>query len=93
MKMIFKSDFFRSGLLLRPYILEICNENLHAKRRNKNLVTSNEIIIPLNKIAGVKIYHHLIGTDIIIYGNSAKTLIVLIGFSFKSAKAIKKLIT
>jgi hypothetical protein len=87
--MQFQTHFLRSGNLLRPDILSIEGDVLIVKKRNTNLLTNTEKIIPLRKVAGVKIETHLIGTDIKIYGYSSELIAEVNGLSRSNALEIR----
>ena len=91
-KFIFTSKISRMGSLLRPYVVEITPVSVILRRRGENLISSEENVIPRNKIAGIQIHRHFIGTDIIINGYSSNTLIVLDAFSYSDAGKIKDLL-
>lgn len=87
--MRFQTQFLRSGNLFRPDILTIENGVLIIKKRNSNLITSSEQIIPIRKVAGVKIEIHLIGTDIIFFSHSSELIAEVRGLSRSDALSIK----
>lgn len=87
--MQFQTHFWRSGNLLRPDILSIEGDVLIVKKRNTNLLTNTERIIPVRKVAGVKIETHLIGTDIKIYGYSSELIAEVNGLCRSDAMKIK----
>jgi len=90
--MKFTTQLLRSGNLLRPDTLSIENNTLTVSKRNANLITSSEKVIPLGKVAGIEINTHLIGTDIKVYGYSSELIAEVHGFSRNDALEIKKII-
>jgi hypothetical protein len=87
--MRFQTQFLRSGNLLRPDILTIENGVLIIKKRNSSLITSSEQIIPVRKVAGIKIQSHLIGTDFKFFSYSSELIAEVRGLSRSDALSIK----
>jgi hypothetical protein len=87
--MRFQTQFLRSGNLLRPDILTIEGDVLIVKKRNTNLLTNTEKIIPIRKVAGIQIQSHLVGTDIKIYGYSSELIAEVRGLSRSNALEIR----
>lgn len=87
--MRFQTHFIRSGNLLRPDILTIKGDVLIVKKRNTNLLTNTEKIIPIRKVAGIQIQSHLIGTDVKIYGYSSELIAEVRGLSRSNALEIR----
>lgn len=88
----FTSHVSRLGSLLRPDSIVITDTHVIHHKRNANLITDTEESVPRDKIAGIKIHHNLVGSEIIIYGYSANTFIQCDGFSAIEAKLIQVII-
>ena len=88
----FTSHVSRLGSLLRPDSIVITDTHVIHHKRNANLITDTEESVPRDKIAGIKIHHNLVGSEIIIYGYSANTFIRCEGFSAIEAKLIQVII-
>ena len=88
----FTSHVTRLGSFLRPDELVITDSSIMHNRRNTNLLTETSESIPRDKIAGVKLHHNIIGTELHIYGFSANTFIRCEGFDKTEAKIIQGII-
>lgn len=75
---------------MRPDVIDINDDVVVIKKRGINLVSTNEIIIPKRKIAGIKIRRHLLYADIEVIGYSSKVIGYLEAFSYADAKTIKE---
>lgn len=83
----FQSDVLRGGSVLRPETIIIDRKVLIWKKRNKNLITVSEIIIPINEITSIQHRDKLIGSDLIISSRGGER-IEAVGFKTKDVKEI-----
>lgn len=87
----FSSKVLLGGSILRPSTLILEKEELIYKKRNKNLIGVDKIVIPYKKISFVELDRKLITTTINIYTFGDKQ-ISLEKFSISDAKKIKEII-
>lgn len=89
---VFKSAITRGGSVLTPDVIEIHNDSIIYKKRNKFLINVDSTTVPLGNISSVKLDTSLWGTDIIIttYGEGK---IEVKKFSRTDAKEIARLIS
>lgn len=87
----FRAAITRGGGVLTPDVLIIDDESIIYRKRNKYLINTDTLTIPLSKVSSVKIDTSLLGTDIIIttFGSGE---IIARKFSKSDAKEIRKLI-
>jgi len=87
----FKSSISRFGPVLTPHILEIGDQFVVYKKRNKNLINVDTVSIPISKIAAVELNTSLLGTDIVIKSVGIEEVRAK-NFTLKDAKKIRELI-
>lgn len=88
---VFKSAVTRGGNVLTPDIIEIHDDVVVYKKRNKILIGFDTITVPISKITSVSLNTSLWGTDIIIR-SQGEDVIVGRKFTKSDAREIKKLI-
>lgn len=89
--MEFKSAITRGGNAVLPEIINVTEFDVTWKKRNKSLISSDSISIPVNSITSVEIDTSLIGT-IIKIKSQGQSEIVASNFTATDAKEIKRLI-
>lgn len=89
--MEFKSAITRGGNAILPEFINVTDSEVAWKRRNKTLISSDSISIPIQAISSVEIDTSLIGTTIRIK-SKGKGEILATDFTASDAKAIKRLI-
>jgi hypothetical protein len=91
MRYIFKSSISRFGSILTPHIIEIDDNFVVYRKRNKSLINVDSISVPISKIAAIELNTSLIGTDIIIRSFGSGEIRAK-NFTLGDAKKIKELI-
>ena len=89
--MEFKSAITRGGNAILPEFINVTDSEVAWKRRNKTLISSDSISIPINSISSVEIDTSLIGTTIKI-NSQGQGKIIASNFTASDANEIKKLI-
>ncbi len=89
--MEFKSAITRGGNAILPETINVTDYDVTWKRRNKTLISSDSISIPVNSISSVEIDTSLIGTTIKIKSQGQGEIIAS-NFTASDANEIKKLI-
>lgn len=89
--MEFKSAITRGGNAIIPEIINVSDSDVTWKKRNKTLISSDSISIPIQAISSVEIDTSLVGTKIKIRSNGQGEILAT-NFTSSDAKAIKKLI-
>lgn len=92
MKIEFKSAITRGGKILTPQRIEITENAVTLKQRNKMLIGIDRTSIPRKKIASIEIDDKVWGVDIYIY-SLGKAKIVANNFTLADAKRIKSLLS
>jgi hypothetical protein len=89
--MEFKSAITRGGNAILPEIINVTDSDVTWKKRNKTLISSDSISIPINSISSVEIDTSLIGTTIKIKSQGQREIIAS-NFTASDTNEIKKLI-
>jgi len=89
--MEFKSAITRGGNAILPEFINVTDSEVAWKRRNKTLISSDSISIPINSISSVEIDTSLIGT-IIKIKSQGQGEIIASNFTASDANEIKKLV-
>ena len=84
----FSSNILLGGSLLRPDRVRITATHFVYEKRNKNLIGTDKISIPINRISSVKLDRKLIDAALTIYSTGNKEVIVS-DFSISNARKIK----
>ncbi|MCC5923202.1 MAG: PH domain-containing protein [Crocinitomicaceae bacterium] len=84
----FSSNILLGGSLLRPDRVTITSTHFIYEKRNKNLIGTDKVSIPINRISSVKLDRKLIDAALTIYSTGNKEVIVN-DFSISNARKIK----
>jgi hypothetical protein len=87
----FKSAITRLGPILTPHVIKIYSDKVEYRKRNKHLFNVDSTVIPINKIASVKVDSHIWGADIIIKSYGAGEILGKC-FTISDAKKIQRII-
>ncbi|MBS4013010.1 MAG: hypothetical protein KGZ97_04515 [Bacteroidetes bacterium] len=87
----FKSAITRLGPILTPHVIKIHSDKIEYRKRNKHLFNVDSIVIPIDKIASIKVDSHIWGADIIIKSYGAGEIVGKC-FTVSDAKQIQRLI-
>ncbi len=89
--MEFKSAVTRGGNIVLPEIITVTEQEVTWKKRNKILISSDSISIPITSISSVEIDTNIVGTTIKIKSNGQGEILGS-NFTASDAKEIKRLI-